>query len=192
MCGFKSHLLHQRCIIRTSSFRPEKGFGLLLSGYFLIEVPVNLLYDGHSPGGFLKAARNGAAADRRTRKYEREVCSVNCQEAEKLIVPYINNELSPMELEDFMEHLEGCESCREELEIHYMVDVGLKQLDEDNAVYDIVGDLRRKIEDSMRTLRRYFLLQIARYAVGTLAGMALAVTVLLQFRLWAQSGFLFF
>ena len=126
------------------------------------------------------------------REYGREVCSVSCTEAEKMIVPYINNELSPMELEDFMAHLETCESCREELEIHYMIDVGLKRLDDDDAVYDIVGDLRRKIEDSMRTLRRYFLLQVTRYAVGTLTAMALIVTVLLQLRLWVQSGFLFF
>lgn len=117
---------------------------------------------------------------------------MTCIQAEKMIVPYINDELTPMELEDFMDHLETCQSCREELEIYYMVDVGLKKLDDDDATYDFVGDLRRMLEESSRTLRRFFSLQITQYVVGTLAGMALIVTILVQFRLWAQYGFLFF
>ena len=51
---------------------------------------------------------------------------MTCQEAEKLVVPYIKDELSPMELEEFIDHIKNCPNCREELEIHYMVDVGLK------------------------------------------------------------------
>ena len=117
---------------------------------------------------------------------------MTCIEAEKMIVPYINGELKPMELEDFLDHLSVCESCREELEIYYMVDVGLKKIEDDDANYDFVGDLRRRLEESSRTVRRFFVLQVTRYAVGTLMAMALVVTVLLQFRLWMQSGFLFF
>ena len=55
---------------------------------------------------------------------------MTCVEAEKMVVPYMKDELSPTELEDFLDHIHTCENCREELEIHYMVDVGLKKLDE--------------------------------------------------------------
>ena len=58
---------------------------------------------------------------------------MTCLEAEKLVIPYINDRLSIAELEDFMEHIEMCGNCREELEIHYMVDIGLKKLDEDDG-----------------------------------------------------------
>lgn len=51
---------------------------------------------------------------------------MTCVEAEKMVVPYMKDELSPTELEDFLDHIHTCENCREELEIHYMVDVGLK------------------------------------------------------------------
>ncbi len=121
------------------------------------------------------------------------VCKeMTCTEAEKMVIPYINDKLSFQELEDFIGHIETCENCREELEIHYMVDVGLKKLDEVDGTYDIVGDLRRKLEESANTIRRFFLFQITRYSVSTLMTMALLLSVLLQLRIWKQAGFLFF
>lgn len=79
---------------------------------------------------------------------------MTCMEAEKMVIPYINDQLSVTELEDFIEHIKTCENCREELEIHYMVDVGLKKLDEADGTYDIVGDLKRKLESSEAVLRQ--------------------------------------
>ena len=93
---------------------------------------------------------------------------MTCMEAEKMVIPYINDQLSVTELEDFIEHIKTCENCREELEIHYMVDVGLKKLDEADGTYDIVGDLKRKLESSEAVLRRFFTFQVARYAISTL------------------------
>ena len=117
---------------------------------------------------------------------------MNCREVEKLVVPYINDELSMDELDEFLEHVESCEKCMEELEIHYMVDVGLRKLDEDDAVYDIVGDLKRKLENSGWQLHRFFAFQVTKYVIETLSVMALVVMILLQLRLWDQMGFLFF
>ena len=111
---------------------------------------------------------------------------MTCMEAEKMVIPYINDQLSVTELEDFIEHIK---TCREELEIHYMVDVGLKKLDEADGTYDIVGDLKRKLESSEAVLRRFFTFQVARYAVSTLMAMALVVIFLLQLRIWKQAGF---
>ena len=54
---------------------------------------------------------------------------MTCREAERLVTPYIQDKLSGDELEAFLEHLEHCRNCQEELEIYFMVDVGLKQLD---------------------------------------------------------------
>ena len=109
---------------------------------------------------------------------------MTCVEAEKMVVPYMKDELSPTELEDFLDHIHTCENCREELEIHYMVDVGLKKLDEADGTYDIVGDLKRKVA------RHISMFQITTYAVSTLTGMALIVMILLQLRIWNTFGFL--
>ena len=115
---------------------------------------------------------------------------MTCVEAEKMVVPYMKDELSPTELEDFLDHIHPCENCREELEIHYMVDVGLKKLDEADGTYDIVGDLKRKVAESYRSLRHISMFQITTYAVSTLTGMALIVMILLQLRIWNTFGFL--
>ena len=115
-----------------------------------------------------------------------------CAEAEKLIVPYMEDKLSVTELEDFIEHIETCKNCREELEIHYMVDVGLKKLDQADGNFDIVGALKRKLADSAAILHRYMMLQVAGYSASTLMTMALLVMILLQLRIWRQTGFLFF
>ena len=117
---------------------------------------------------------------------------MTCMEAEKLVIPYIYDELSATDLEDFVEHVETCENCMEELEIHYMVNVGLKALEETDGTYDIIGDLKRKLEDSGRTLHRYLVFQIVRYAVGTVMTMSLLAAILVQIRIWHQARFLFF
>ena len=71
-----------------------------------------------------------------------------------------------------------------------MVDVGLKKLDEADGTYDIVGDLKRKVAESYRSLRHISMFQITTYAVSTLTGMALIVMILLQLRIWNTLGFL--
>lgn len=109
---------------------------------------------------------------------------MTCQEAERLVTPYIKDELSGDELEAFLNHIDECESCREELEIYFMVDVGLRQLDNGSGTYDIAGDLERKIEDSYAKVSHMWTFRVMRYAVNTLGIMALVVTALLQFRIW--------
>ena len=52
--------------------------------------------------------------------------------------------------------------------------------------------MKRKLADSSAVINRYLVLQVIRCAVGTLMGMALIVEVLLQIRIWHQTGFLFF
>jgi hypothetical protein len=111
---------------------------------------------------------------------------MTCAESEKLVVPYINDSLTVSQLEDFMEHIESCPNCREELEIHYMVDVGLKKLDEADGTFDIAGDLKRKLAESTASLNRLLMLQITRYVVSTLMTMSLILTVLLQLRIWIR------
>ena len=52
---------------------------------------------------------------------------MTCKEAESLVMPYIKNELTDEELFEFLEHIEHCPECREQLEIYFTVDVGIRQ-----------------------------------------------------------------
>lgn len=109
---------------------------------------------------------------------------MTCQEAERLVTPYIRDELTGDELEGFLAHLEKCRNCQEELEIYFMVDVGLKQLDSGRGTFDIMGALERKIEESYGRVRRMWAFRTLRYSVNTLWIMAVMVTILLQVRIW--------
>lgn len=109
---------------------------------------------------------------------------MTCQEVERMVTPYINDELSGDELEAFLDHIDGCKNCQEELEIYFMVDVGLRQLDQGSGTFDIAGALERKIEDSYGKVSRMWALRTFKYAANTLSAMALIVTILLQFRIW--------
>ena len=50
---------------------------------------------------------------------------MTCKEARKLIIPFIHDELSMEDTRDFLQHVRGCKACMDELEIYYIVEVGL-------------------------------------------------------------------
>lgn len=65
---------------------------------------------------------------------------MKCREIQSLIVPFINNQLSKDKVLDFLEHIEHCEECKEELEVYYILIIGLRQLDEEpNETLDLHG-----------------------------------------------------
>lgn len=115
---------------------------------------------------------------------------MTCREAEHLIMPYINGAITDQELEGFIKHIGECGNCREELEIYFTVDVGIRQLDEGTGTYNIRGALETALELSRQRLHTLRLIQTARYAVNTLCFWSLLVVLILQLRMWGQSGFL--
>ena len=115
---------------------------------------------------------------------------MTCREAERLVMPSLNGRITADELEAFLKHIDPCDECREELEIYFTVDVGIRQLDEGTGTYNIKGALETALELSRQRVHTLMILQIARYAVNTLCFWALFMILVLQFRMWGQSGFL--
>jgi len=115
---------------------------------------------------------------------------LTCKEAESLVMPYIHHEMDIQKMEEFLEHIDGCENCREELEIYYMVEEGIRQLDADTDTnrYNIKGDMEADIMTSRQQIYQVHLLRVLRYAADTLIVMSIVVMLLLQFRIWWQTG----
>ena len=111
---------------------------------------------------------------------------MTCMEAEKMVVPYMKDELSPTELEDFLDHIKTCENCREELEIYYTVSVGLRQLDSGNGVYDITGSLEESMENAWLAVRTARLRKVICYAANTLNVASVLIMLFMQIRIWIQ------
>lgn len=57
---------------------------------------------------------------------------MDCLEAQSKMMDFVRDELDDDETEAFLEHVETCRECSEELQISYCVYEGIKMLDEDN------------------------------------------------------------
>lgn len=86
---------------------------------------------------------------------------MDCRECTSLIGDFLSDELDNAKLSEFLDHLSGCEECREELSDHYLVTEGLQKL-ETGGAFDLMGDLERTVSDAKERLRRrIFLLNLA-------------------------------
>ena len=78
---------------------------------------------------------------------------MNCRIAEGMVNKYINHTLSVNDLEEFLEHIENCSSCYDELATYFIVHKAMEQLDEKQE--DSVLDFRELLEEDIRKSRRY-------------------------------------
>ncbi len=113
---------------------------------------------------------------------------LTCKEAEKMVMPFIENQLSETELEAFLIHVDSCPSCKEELEIYYTVSAGLKQLDSGTGVYDIAGALEESLDSGWMKIHAMKLRKVICYAVNTLSVTGVLTALMIQFRIWIQNG----
>jgi hypothetical protein len=66
---------------------------------------------------------------------------------QSMITPFINDKLNLKETEEFIDHVQSCPDCREELEVYYALLTAMKQLDEDRNLSDDYSlELSAKLE----------------------------------------------
>ena len=78
---------------------------------------------------------------------------IDCLTAEGMVSKYIRHTLSTDGLQEFLDHVESCSSCYDELETHFIVYEALQQLDEKED--GTVLDFRELLEQDIRRSRRY-------------------------------------
>ncbi len=72
---------------------------------------------------------------------------MNCNEAEKKIPSFLRDDLDSSRLEEFVEHIENCPECKEELSIQFLVVEGLERLEGGNN-FNLQEELLMKLEDA--------------------------------------------
>ena len=106
-------------------------------------------------------------------------CKVNL----KRVIPFIKSELKDDEVEEFLEHINSCEACKEELEIYYIIETKLiESQTEDKAIH--MPSLKDYIINEYKRVYLTTILKIIYYAVNTLVILSAIFTVLLQLRVW--------
>lgn len=89
---------------------------------------------------------------------------MDCREAQEKIMPFIREELPDEHLELFIEHIDSCTECMEELEISYSIFWGLRMLQDDmadsfhiqRALDEFMASNREKIAKRHRRKRFFF------------------------------------
>lgn len=77
---------------------------------------------------------------------------MTCKDAEKMIPLFLEDDLETDDLRKFMEHIDQCEECKEELTIQFLVSEGMARLESGN-VFDLQNELRYCIEDAGHALK---------------------------------------
>lgn len=94
-----------------------------------------------------------------------------------MIPAFIADELSYEELERFMEHIETCESCKEELSIQFLVEVGLNSL-EAGDTFALQQELNMALDEAEKRVQVYRAFKQGVFILGC-AGIALALVLVI-------------
>lgn len=101
---------------------------------------------------------------------------MRCGDCERLMEPYLRDELPVDQLEVFLDHVDHCADCREELEIVYMLHEGLHQLQQDEeSSFDMTGMLERRLEASRQKVKKT---GIFRQVITCLGGAGLLILLM--------------
>ncbi|MBR5407446.1 MAG: zf-HC2 domain-containing protein [Lachnospiraceae bacterium] len=97
---------------------------------------------------------------------------MKCQDMEKYITLFINDRLTGMRMKEFIEHIEECDSCFDEMETNFLLKGALKRLEEEGS-YDLHGELMSKIRNTKRCVEVHEVVTMLRRVMLICAGMAL-------------------
>lgn len=105
---------------------------------------------------------------------------MDCRTVQQKIMPYIERKLSDAELEEFLDHVQHCAGCSEELEVYFTIYYALQKLDSDDTdSFDMKEILRNDMEkmqmklqknESVRFMKKFFYV-----VIGMVIGMVVFV-----------------
>ncbi len=96
---------------------------------------------------------------------------MTCKNADKIIALFLDDDLDNQQLADFLNHIDHCPECREELTIQFLVKVGMQRL-EDGNTFNLKEELNAMLRDARKRLNA------RRYLVYTSRGLQLLVVAL--------------
>ena len=102
----------------------------------------------------------------------------NCKEIEKKIPAFMANELDNRELKSFLRHVEHCSSCREELTIQFLVNTGMKRLEEGDT-FNLASELDTVLAARKRDLILFKRVKITAFAFEAAALLFAAVCLVM-------------
>ena len=103
---------------------------------------------------------------------------MNCKETEKLIPLFLENKLNIRKLDRFLEHVENCPECMEELTIQYLVMIGTSLIEEGKS-FDLRKALNEMITDATRIVKKWKLLMFLSYIVEIITFIVMIIILIM-------------
>lgn len=108
---------------------------------------------------------------------KREIGDMNCITAQSKIMPFINGELNDSDFLLWVDHIEHCSDCADELEVYYTLMIATQQLDTNQQLsLDFKGELH-----DLLMLRKEKLLNKKRRHRNMLRGIYIFSFILIAF-----------
>lgn len=119
---------------------------------------------------------------------------MECREACKAMTDFLEGVYPIAQQEEWIEHVETCEDCKEELKVCLTLQMALNAL-EDNTEFiymDSDEGLHNVLADAQMKVLHYNRYRRIKTAFFTVAVWALVMTMGLQVLYWIETGFWFF
>lgn len=104
---------------------------------------------------------------------------MDCKTFVKLIPQFIKDDLENEDLRQFLDHVNECEECKEELTIEIMVKEGLNSL-ESGSLFDVKKEYETKIENADKALRLRDSMMALYHMLGGLVAVLLITMILIM------------
>lgn len=92
---------------------------------------------------------------------------MNCREAENTMQDFIDCEINYKDVGEFLEHIDSCSKCMDELEIRYLLQEGLTKL-EQGLVFDADAGLKKLIDKHRSNYNLYSWLRYVLFAMAVM------------------------
>ncbi len=97
---------------------------------------------------------------------------MQCRDMERYINLFIEDKLTGIRMRQFIEHIEKCDNCFNEMEINYLLKEALLRLEDDGS-YDLHGALMEKIKNTKHCVEVHEIITMCRRMTLLAAGVAL-------------------
>ncbi len=109
---------------------------------------------------------------------------MDCLTFRKNIGLFREDRLNDEELNEFLGHLNGCERCRDELEVNFIVIDGIALLDDRKQDYNLTKAFRGFVSDANRYMRLKKRFLLVEYIIDSLVFWAVVGSALLCIRIF--------
>lgn len=103
---------------------------------------------------------------------------MTCNEAEKMIPTFLDDALDNRNLGEFIDHMNNCPDCKEELTIQFLIKVGLKRL-EDGDTFNLQGELDGMLSNARHKMRMRHSLQVFADCLQLMVVFAILIVILI-------------